>query len=166
MPFDAKRYEKVQEILGEPDLYPAELLSWILKKLTDNPYFQVSDVQLPTADDYVSVGDAGQPTFVSPWAHYGGGFLPASWRKDPFGTVFIDGLVKTTSAVLTNTTIFTLPAGYRPKASLMHSQHFDAGGAGSGECRVDYYADGRVQYIGPGGTVSYLSIGMAFKAFS
>ena len=58
MPFDPKRYQKVQEILGEPELYPAELLSWILKKLTDNPYFQVSQVQLPAVDDWTNVGGA------------------------------------------------------------------------------------------------------------
>ena len=164
MPFDPKRYEAVQRILGDPELYPSELLSWILKKLKDNPYFSVAETQLPTADNFLLVGDAGQPAFVSPWSNFGSGWAPLSFRKDPFGTVFVQGVVKTGSSVSAGATITTLPTGYRPEFHHLFAQE---GSPGSGQhCRVDVESDGEIVYRGATGTVAHLGVEMTFKAFS
>lgn len=165
MPFDAKRYSKVQEILGEPELYPAELLSWILKKLSDNPYFQVSQVQLPAVDDWTNVGGVGGPSFTSPWAIWDPSQNPPRFRKDPFGTVFVEGLVKTTSAASVGGNIFTLPVGYRPSSLKLTSQLGAIGGVEALR-RIDYHADGTVTWQGTASTVQYVQIEAVFKAFT
>ena len=165
MPFDPKRYQKVQEILGEPELYPAELLSWILKKLTDNPYFQVSQVQLPAVDDWTNVGGVGGPSFTSPWAIWDPSQNPPRFRKDPFGTVFVEGLVKTTSAASVSGNIFTLPVGYRPSSLKLTSQLGAIGGV-EAQRRIDFHADGTVTWQGTASTVQYVQIEAVFKAFS
>jgi uncharacterized membrane protein len=51
------------------------------------------------------------PTLVNSWANYGGSFSPAGYRKDGSGRVTLRGLLNTGT---TNTTAFTLPAGYQP----------------------------------------------------
>ena len=53
------------------------------------------------------------PTLLNGWVNFGTGNVAASFYKDEFGVVHLRGLIKdgTTTA---NTTLFTLPVGYRP----------------------------------------------------
>lgn len=101
------------------------------------------------------------PTFASPWADYGLGW-DARYAKDDSGTVFIKGLVKNGSNT-TNTTIFTLPVGFRPLTYIMIAQVTSAGAG-----RVDIYPNGNVQFIGgdphTGSATAFLAISASFKA--
>ena len=55
-------------------------------------------------------------TLVNSWVNYGAPYANASYRKDALGWVHIRGVIK--SGTTTNpTTLFTLPAGYRPSNS-------------------------------------------------
>jgi hypothetical protein len=57
------------------------------------------------------------PTLLNSWANYGGGFVAAGYTKvGP--AVYIRGTVKTGAI---GSTIFTLPAGYRPSATMIFS---------------------------------------------
>ncbi len=67
-------------------------------------------------DIWHEVGAAGEPAFANNWVNYGSGFTTAAFRKDSMGFVHLKGLVKTGTV---NTTIFTLPAGYRPALTSM-----------------------------------------------
>lgn len=62
------------------------------------------------------VGGGGEPAFENNWVNFAGGFTVASFAKDAIGRVWIRGLVKDGNA---NTTVFTLPAGYRPTADIV-----------------------------------------------
>lgn len=76
------------------------------------------------------VGQAGEPTFQGT---FGTGSELLRFRKDPFGRVWVRG---TLSGGAVNTTIFTLPTGYRPITTL----YFDclrAGGASGGYVYID-----------------------------
>ena len=59
------------------------------------------------------IGAAGEPAFGAAWSNYSGAFLPAGFYKHQ-ERVFLQGLIKKSSAVVLGETIFTLPAGYRP----------------------------------------------------
>ena len=145
MPFDPKRYEKVQEVLGDPDMYPSELLSWMLKKLQDNPYFMHR------------VGGPGEPAFQNGWVNYDPNFSPAGFWKDPWGTVHLSGLVKDGTF---NAAMFTLPVGYRPE----YGELFGVENSG-GHARIDVNPNGVVNPVG--GSSGYVQLsGITFRAFS
>lgn len=55
------------------------------------------------------------PSFSGSWVNYGAPYQDVSYRKDPFGFVHLQGAAKSGTA---GTSIFTLPAGYRPAADL------------------------------------------------
>jgi hypothetical protein len=74
-----------------------------------------------------TVGEAGQPGFNSnafcSWGNLAGDHAQASFYKDPWGTVHVQGLVKATDGLpagcepdifFEDRLIFTLPEGYRP----------------------------------------------------
>lgn len=58
-----------------------------------------------------TVGAAGEPAFVGTWVNFSGTEQAARFRRDPLGHVLLSGVVKLGTM---NTTIFTLPVGYRP----------------------------------------------------
>ena len=67
------------------------------------------------------IGDtAGKnPAFESSWVNFDSGtHAQAAFYKNPLGTVYIKGLVKTGTL---NFAIFTLPSGYRPSEKLHFS---------------------------------------------
>jgi hypothetical protein len=70
------------------------------------------------------VGDPGEPAFGGTWTNHGSSWQRARFRKDAFGVVFISGLVTGGADV---TTVFTLPAGYRPDT---YGLHFPAAAMG------------------------------------
>jgi hypothetical protein len=65
------------------------------------------------SDDWHVVGDPGEPAFENSWSNFGAN-RDGRFRKLPDGTVVLSGLVGGGTA---QTTIFTLPAGYRIKGS-------------------------------------------------
>lgn len=56
------------------------------------------------------------PTLAGAWVNFGGGFRNSGYWRDAAGVIHITGIVK--SGVI-GTTIFTLPAGFRPSASIL-----------------------------------------------
>ena len=69
------------------------------------------------------VGGLGEPAFQNAWINYDnnaavpgtGSQRSLTFRKDPFGKVFLSGTVKSGAS---GTAIFTLPVGYRPRATV------------------------------------------------
>lgn len=60
------------------------------------------------------VGDPGEPGFQNGWVNFGGGFHNVGFRKTIEGEVVLRGLAKLGAPI--NSTVFTLPVGYRPTA--------------------------------------------------
>lgn len=78
--------------------------------------WDIGDVYVQEADFYRATLDQSawtNVTYQNSFADYGASDFPASYFKDSMGVVHLRGLVARASAAL-NTTIFTLPAGYRP----------------------------------------------------
>ena len=63
-------------------------------------------------DGWHTVGGSGEPAYVNSWSTYGGGWPGAQFMKVG-GLVVISGLVQRTGGPSAST-IFTLPAGFRP----------------------------------------------------
>lgn len=61
-------------------------------------------------EDYIA------PTFTNSWVNYGSTFATAAYMRDRMGFVHLRGTVKSGTA---GSSIFTLPAGYRPAADLI-----------------------------------------------
>jgi hypothetical protein len=76
---------------------------------------QTTSITAQPLDKWHNVGDPGEPSFNSPWVNYGGGEQPAGFRKYPDGRVRLRGIVKSGTSA---TTLWTLPAGYRPPLTL------------------------------------------------
>lgn len=85
---------------------PTKLISdWLLKAW--NIIGQV--------EEWHEIGNSGEPAFENSWDNTGGVYETAAFYKDPFGRVHIKGRIDTGSA---GTTAFTLPANYRPAATI------------------------------------------------
>lgn len=95
------------------------------------------------------------PTLLGTWVNYGGGFNDAGYYKDPLGIIHLRGLVKSGTVP---SSIFTLPAGYRPTAEEIFSVVAnDAFG------RVDVDASGNV--VCKVGNNAFISLdGITFRA--
>lgn len=96
------------------------------------------------------------PTFANSWVNYDAGTnAQAGYWKDFLGIVHLKGLVKDGSAVPTS--VFTLPAGYRP---LGHESFAVASSAGYG--RIDVLSTGVVN-IAVGSTTWTSLSGITFR---
>jgi hypothetical protein len=104
------------------------------------------------------VGAPGQPQFNTGWAIGSEEQTPGYW-KDPFGTVYLQGQAGRASGV--ESTIFTLPPGFRPTANSYFAT-YPAGG--TGDVSIAVLEDGEVQlfnlsdpldvdFVGLGGVV-------------
>jgi hypothetical protein len=98
------------------------------------------------------VGTAGQVQFDVDWANVPGGFQPAGFYKDPFGTVHLQGDVQRTTG--TDATIFQLPPGYCPAGGIEDFPAYGDGGTAAGvavrpDCSVVFVA-GTTTFIGLG----------------
>jgi hypothetical protein len=80
-----------------------------------------------TMDPWHAIGAAGEPAFQNSWANAAGS-APVAFRKDPSGVVHLHG---GTANGTNNTTILTLPAGYRPPSTRFFVVLGDAGAAGN-----------------------------------
>jgi hypothetical protein len=76
------------------------------------------------------------PTLLNSWTNFGGGYQTVGYLKDPMGFVHLKGVLLGGSGA-SNTTVFTLPTGYRPGA---HT-HGAGGDAGVGGNVVDVQVD-------------------------
>jgi hypothetical protein len=94
-----------------------------------------------TADTISGFPDITQPswnavTFENSFENFGSGWAECKFFKDSMGFIHVRGLAKRASAA-TNTTMFTLPAGYRPASGCMFAC------VGNGRfLRVDVGTDG------------------------
>jgi hypothetical protein len=81
-----------------------------------------------TMDGWHTVGAAGEPAFQNSWSSTGGIYGPFQFRKNPEGKVQFRGTIQ---GGATNTSVFTLPTGYRPPGYTYIPVLGDAGGAGN-----------------------------------
>ena len=119
------------------------------------------DSPLLSDDPWHEIGATGEPAFANGWVNHG---KPpsesAAFYKDPTGRVHLKGTVKNGTV---NTTIFTLPAGYRPAAAL----RFAAYGVSSTTTTPPYVfvnAAGTVAQSGAGGVAIFQLDGVSFLA--
>lgn len=94
---------------------------------------QTTSITAQPLDKWHNLGDPGEPPFQG-GSQYAS-FLPVGFRKDPFGRVHLRGMI---NGPPTAGTLFTLPAGYRPAATVL----LDANANGQG--RVDISSSGVV----------------------
>jgi hypothetical protein len=80
-----------------------------------------------TMDPWHAIGASGEPAFQNSWANAAGS-APVAFRKDSAGVVHLHG---GTANGTNNTTILTLPVGYRPPSTRFFVVLGDAGAAGN-----------------------------------
>lgn len=154
MALDRAKRDQVRRILGDPDLYPDEMLSWLPKFIMQNVHFVVAQSQLPLTE---SIKYIDPSAFSAGWVNYGSGYEDAGYFKDPWGIVHVVGLIKSGTV---NNVAFTLPGGYRPIKRLMFS---GIDGAGVAQ-RIDVAANGDI--IPVAGNNAFFSLSQInFKAF-
>jgi len=96
------------------------------------------------------------PAFMNSWTNYDTTYNPAGYFKDSLGIVHLRGLVKNGT---NNTTIFTLPVGYRPSNRELQAVQTNLNIIG----RVDILADGQVTVVS--GSNVWVSLdGITFRA--
>ncbi len=78
-----------------------------IRRFADHYNEVVNHFQL---DPWHLVGDPNEPAFQNSWTNLGGN-IPCGFRKDPFGNVYLKGVV---TGGAENTDIFTLSEEYRP----------------------------------------------------
>ena len=107
------------------------------------------------------------PTLSAGWGSFDTGAIPTTdsadtWRypryhKDALGYVHLMGLARNNSGGTnngsTNTTIFTLPAGFRPAHTILMSTF-----GNDTACRVDVGVDGRVKVVSTIPNTSWVSL--------
>jgi len=96
------------------------------------------------------------PAFMNGWINFDTTHNPAGYFKDSLGIVHLRGLVKNGT---NNTTIFTLPVGYRPSNRELQAVQTNLNIIG----RVDILADGQVTVVS--GSNVWVSLdGITFRA--
>lgn len=88
-------------------------------------------------DDWIA------PTLATGWSDFGSGYEISGYRKAADGTIFLRGLLAKGAAG--GTTIFTLPAGYRPSYEVLLTGYMSSGVA----TRIDIQTDGQVVAFAP-----------------
>jgi hypothetical protein len=152
MPGPSSFDRKVYGAMEKTDYIPDEFKTWLPRYLRYLSALQVNKTQIAgiMGEVFKNIGDAGQPTFVSPWRHYAAGvstYGKARYYKDYIGIVHLDGLAETTGTP-TSETLFTLPAGYRPSQQELGVAMGAPGGAHQA-VRVDILQTGDVQVANP-----------------
>lgn len=112
---------------------------------------------LANLEDWHEVGAADEPPFENSWVNFDTTtHQQARFRKDPFGTVFVEGVVKNGTMAAA---IFTLSAGYRPGRRLVFSAMT---GGTDADAEVDVETSGVVKV--QTGTNAFAFINHIFKA--
>lgn len=65
----------------------------------------------------INTESATAPTLLNSWVNYGSGFADAAYWKDKFSVVHLRGTIRS-GLTTEGTTLFTLPSGYRPAATV------------------------------------------------
>lgn len=148
----------VNRVLSDPALFPDTFTAWLPKVLYGNVNFKVLKAQLPSIESHHLVGNSGEVAFNGAWVNFGGQNEPARYWIDYMGIVHLGGIVKTG---VIGTTIFTLPAGYRPQYTPM--TYAVASNGAFGVCQVN--ADGTV--VAAVGNNTYFSLsGITFRQYA
>lgn len=115
-----------------------------------------SDTSLPGKTEWTGPPSYTAPTFAGTWANYGAGWRNAGYTKSADGMVHLTGLVGRSGT--SGQTIFTLPAGYRPSATLLHLLQA-VWSAATQNTRIDIASDGTVTHVSePGVAIGYISL--------
>jgi hypothetical protein len=96
------------------------------------------------------------PSFASPWGNYaaGGNYQVCRYRAAN-GELIIEGLAATTVSVTGTSTVFALPAAYRPAKAYVFASVTTAGASR----QLNVFDTGLVQFTSlPAGTVAYASL--------
>ena len=111
----------------------------------------------PSGNYIIGFVDSGwlTPTLLNSWANFGSGFQTARYRRIGTQQVEIQGLV--TGGTGPASTVFTLPAGFRPPLGLI----FATVASANVVARIDVEADGDVRWVA-GGTNVFLSLNCVF----
>lgn len=112
-----------------------------------------------------ATGDAWTtPTLTSPWIAYpgGGNYQGPRYKKLADGMVVIEGLIASNSVSVSGTSnVFTLPAGYRPTATLV----LPTINTGNVIRQLEIVETGVVRFASlPAGAVGFISISCSFLA--
>ncbi|RPK76607.1 hypothetical protein EES45_22880 [Streptomyces sp. ADI97-07] len=109
-----------------------------------------------------TTGDGWQtPTFTAPWTNYGStGYRLPRFRRDGQWVV-IEGLAATGGTSVTGTsTVFTLPAGFRPNDGYAFPSIVSGGVAR----QLNVFSTGLVQFTSlPAGAIGYASLNCRFS---
>lgn len=133
-------------------------LTDILNELGSDPSGTFPTVQARLALTDVTPWTA--PTLVNSWANFGGGFQEAQYRKVG-DIVHLRGLIGGGTAA--PVTIFTLPVGFRPPATVLFSPVQNEGVYQS--ARIDVEPDGDVRAFVTGNDFLSLS-GISFSTLA
>lgn len=106
----------IEQVLGDPSLYPDEMKAWMPRYLSQNLNMNLTESQLPKPGGDQVVGGTGAPTFINGWSNYGANLAPVAYYRDPFRRVFLDGVLK---GGIIDGPAFNLPGGYRPHHTLI-----------------------------------------------
>jgi hypothetical protein len=99
-----------------------------------------------------------EPTLLNSWVNFAGGFDVAAYWRDSSGVVHLEGLIAAGATAL-GTTLFVLPAGYRPPL-----RNVNATISNGVLARVDVLPDGSV-VTDSGVSAAWLSLaGITFRA--
>ena len=120
---------------------------------------------------YRQISTAGNPTFAicpptfTQWENAGGSFAAAAFFRNPLGIVRLTGAVECPGGPASGSTIFTLPDGYRPSASLVFATAESVGTGQTAHILVDNA--GNVQFGSgsddPGSSGGISLDGIAFR---
>lgn len=84
---------------------------------------KILDLFLATApslqEAWHEIGATGEPAFQNGWVNYSSGYATLAFMKDSLGFVTVKGFIKS-GTITAGTTIFTLPAGYRPAKNMYY----------------------------------------------
>jgi hypothetical protein len=148
----------INKILGDPSQFPDEFKAWIPRWLMQNVNFRLIAANLPLLEALKVVGATGQPAFANTWVAFGTSDDIPGFYKDAWGIVHITGTVKLGTV---GSTIFTLPAGYRPQRNNI----FPAVCNGAfGATKID--TAGVVSQLAGGSNVYHTLSGISFRAYS
>lgn len=82
--------------------------------------------------------------FATNWSNFGSGYETGAYRMEANGIVRMRGVVRNTSSTTATTTIFTLPAGFRPPSLIKMFLVISTAVGSSGFSRIDIPTSGTV----------------------
>jgi hypothetical protein len=100
------------------------------------------------------IGDSEAPAFANGWVNFSAS-QPATFYKDPFGRVYLSGLIKTGTV---GSAAFTLPPGFRPA----YQQSLDTI-SNNAQGRVDITVGGAVTPVSPSSNTWVSLDGLSFR---